>query len=89
VPDPSGSERRRHPRSAQDERATSLIQALRRDVNQAAADLEADLRAGADASVIGALLSAAEVLASLRGIPLGREVRAVRRRLRKAGYDVA
>jgi hypothetical protein len=79
----STGERRSGPRNAHENRATTLIQSILKDPMRAAAELEIDLNSGGDIDVIMALLSAAESLASLRGIDLGSQVAAVRRRLKK------
>jgi hypothetical protein len=82
---PTG-ERRSKPRDVPEKRATTLIQAILKDPANAARDLEVDLKAGADPGVTLALLTAAENLASLRGIDIGVQVAAVARQLKRMGY---
>lgn len=81
-------DRRDHSRTTDEGRATTLIQAILRDESRAANDLENDLRSGGDVQVIKALLSAAESLASLRGMDLGVQIASVRRHLKRAGFTV-
>jgi hypothetical protein len=78
-------ERRAPPRPLLESRASGLIQAILRDTHQVAVDLERDLRAGADAMSVIALLEAADTLSKLRGVDLRANVAIVRRHLRRAG----
>ena len=84
----TGPERRGRRRTIVESRATTLIQAILRSTKTAAADIERDLRGGADATVTSALLIAAEAWAKLRGVDLGSRVAVIRARLKRHGYEL-
>src|SRR4051812_33253869 len=79
-------ERRAQARGAPETKATGLIQKILADPSKAADDLEAEVRTGGDATMMSALLSAAESLGKLRGLDLKPQIAKMRTRLRAAGF---
>jgi hypothetical protein len=81
------ADRRARPRTSGESRATTLIQQIWSNASAAAADLENDLRDGADPAVTFALLTAAGALASLRGLDLRSRIVAIVARLKQDGFQ--
>ncbi|MBI4421127.1 MAG: hypothetical protein HY560_09900 [Gemmatimonadetes bacterium] len=77
-----GDDRRRRPRTPEENAVTALIEAILGNPQRAAANLERDLRAGGDARALLVRLETAEHFAMLRGTAAIRPlVGAIRKRM--------
>lgn len=74
-------ERRAKPRSARQNAATNVVQAIVRDPSAAAEELLRDLEEGADPDVVLGLLDAAEAALALRGVSKSTTIEALRSRI--------
>ena len=81
-------ERRRQPRSGDENLASLIIQAMLRDPSNAQQNLEGLLRDGAVPELVHRVLEMAAECSEKRGVELGPTIGAVRGHLRRAGFAV-
>jgi hypothetical protein len=81
-------ERRRQPRSGDENLASLIIQAMLRDPSTTQQNLEELLRDGAIPELVHRVLEMAAQCSEKRGVELGATIGAVRSHLRQAGFAV-
>lgn len=77
-------ERRHKPRSARENAATNVVQAIVRDPGAAVEDLLRDVEEGGDPDVVLGLLAAAEAALELRGVSKSTVIEALRKRIERS-----